>query len=154
VAFMLINREQMRNRLYRLWGRPNLTSTTKALDEAAQRISRYLLAQLAINASYGIVIALGLSFIGIPYAAVWGIMAGALRYLPYIGPWVGAFFPVTMAFAVFPTWTPMLMVLGLILAVELIISNVIEPVLYGRSIGVSEVALLVAAAFWTWLWGP
>src|SRR5262249_12004270 len=154
LVFMLINREEMRNRLVRLWGRANLTSTTKAFDEAGQRISRFLLMQFVINASFGLLVGVGLALIGVPYAPVWGLLAGTLRYLPYIGPWLGAFFPTAVSVAVLPGWAPALLVIGLFLGLELIISNFVEPVLYGRSIGVSEVALLIAAAFWTWLWGP
>jgi predicted PurR-regulated permease PerM len=154
LVFMLINREEMRNRLVRLWGRANLTSTTKAFDEAGQRISRFLLMQFVVNASFGLLVGVGLALIGVPYAPVWGLLAGTLRYLPYIGPWLGAFFPTAVSVAVLPGWTPAVLVIGLFLALELIISNVVEPTLYGRSIGVSEVALLIAAAFWTWLWGP
>jgi predicted PurR-regulated permease PerM len=154
LVFMLIQREDLRNRILRLWGDKNLTSTTKALDDAGRRISRFLLMQLFINASYGAVLALGLFVIGVPHALIWGILAATLRYIPYVGPVVGALLPLVVAVAALPTWTPFFVALGFITVLELVSNNFMEPWLYGRSIGVSEVALLVAAAFWTWLWGP
>src|SRR5262249_41757572 len=94
------------------------------------------------------------TLIGVPYPALWGFLGLCLRYIPYIGPWVACFFPFVMSIAVLPGWTPPLLVFALFLALELVISNVVEPWLYGQSVGVSEIALLIAAAFWTWLWGP
>ncbi len=154
VAFMLIKREDLRNRVIRLWGDGSVTSMTRALDDATIRISRFLLMQLLVNSSFGACVALGVWLIGVPYPALWGFLAACLRYLPYIGPWVGCFFPFVLSIAVLPGWTPPVLVFCLFLVLELVISNVIEPSLYGQSIGVSEVALLIAAAFWTWLWGP
>jgi predicted PurR-regulated permease PerM len=154
VAFMLIKREDLRNRLMRLWGHGSLTSMTRALDDATTRISRFLLMQLVVNAAFGAAVAVGLMLIGVPYAALWGFLGTCLRYVPYIGAWVAFAFPLVLSVAVLPGWTPPLEVFGLFLVLELFISNVVEPWLFGRSVGVSEVALLVAAAFWTWLWGP
>jgi predicted PurR-regulated permease PerM len=154
VAFMLIKREDLRNRVIRLWGHGGLTSMTRALDDATSRISRFLLRQLLINAGFGVSIAVGLYFIGVPYPALWGFLGTCLRYVPYIGAWVAAAFPLLLSIIVLPGWTPPIMVFGLFLVLELVISNIIEPLVYGQSIGVSEVALLIAAAFWTWLWGP
>jgi predicted PurR-regulated permease PerM len=154
VAFMLIKREDLRNRVIRLRGHGGLTSMTRALDDATSRISRFLLRQLLINAGFGVSVAVGLYFIGVPYPALWGFLGTCLRYVPYVGAWVAAAFPLVLSIAVLPGWTPPIMVFGLFLVLELVISNIIEPLVYGQSIGVSEVALLIAAAFWTWLWGP
>ncbi|HXG13443.1 MAG TPA: AI-2E family transporter [Gemmataceae bacterium] len=154
VIFMLVQREDLRNRLIRLFGHGHLTVTTKALDEAGQRISRYLLMQLIINSTFGLAIGVGLFFIGVPYALLWGFLAAVLRYIPYVGPWVAALLALAMTLITFEGWTPLLVVLGLFLVCELISNMVMEPLLYGQSIGVSEAALLVAVAFWTWVWGP
>lgn len=154
VIFMLIQREDLRNRLIRLWGNGNLTIMTQALDDAGQRISRFLLMQLITNASFALVFGLGLFVIGVPYAFVWGLLGGLLRYIPYVGPWLAAFFPIALSFAVLPGWLPVLSVIGLLVVLELVISNVVEPRLYGHTVGVSAVALLLAATFWAWLWGP
>jgi predicted PurR-regulated permease PerM len=154
VIFMLIRREDLRNRVIRLSGEGSVTSMTKALDDAAHRISRFLLMQLVINGSFGVAVAAGLAIIGVPYPLVWGLLAGALRYLPYIGTWVGAALPLLVALLLMHGWAPVLEVLGLFVVLELLTANLVEPWLFGRSIGVSEVALLVAAAFWAWLWGP
>jgi predicted PurR-regulated permease PerM len=154
VIFILLNREDLRNRFIRLSGTKSLTSTTKALDDAEQRISRYLVAQLIINASYGFTVAVGLAVIGIPYAMLWGFLTAVLRYIPYIGPWLGAAFPIVMAVAVFEEWMPLVWVVLLFVALELFSNNVMETWLYGRSIGVSNIAVLVTAVFWTWIWGP
>jgi predicted PurR-regulated permease PerM/CheY-like chemotaxis protein len=152
--FMLAKREDLRDRLIRLFGRGHLTATTRALDEAGQRISRYLLMLVMVNAAYGTVLSIGLFFIGVPFALLWGFLAAALRFIPYIGAWIGAAFPIALSIATAPGWLQPVLVFALILALELFVSNVVEPILYGRSMGVSEVALLVSAAFWAWLWGP
>lgn len=154
VVFMLIQREELRNRLIRLWKNGGLSRMTRALDDAGRRISRFLLMQLLVNGSFGLVVTIGLAAIGVPYAALWGFLGAVLRYIPYIGAWIAAGFPIILSIAVFPGWTQPLLVIVLYLVLEVFISNVIEPRAYGRSIGVSEVALLLAAAFWTWLWGP
>lgn len=154
LIFMLLKREDLRNRLIRLVGDGRLTATTKALDDASQRVSRYLLMQLIVNSTFGLTLALGLLAIGVPYALLWGFLGFVLRYLPYIGPWIAASGPILLSLAVFPGWVQPLLVVGLVSVVELLTSNVIEPRLYGRSIGVSETALLVAAAFCAFLWGP
>ena len=154
VIFMLIQREDLRNRLIRLWGNGNLTVMTQALDDAGRRISRFLLMQLATNSVFALVLGVGLFFIGVPYAFVWGLLGGLFRYVPYLGPFLAAICPVVLSFAVLPGWLPVVSVIGLFVILELIISNFVEPRLYGRSIGVSAVALLLAATFWAWLWGP
>ncbi len=153
--FMLVKSEDLRNRFIRLAGRGQVTTTTtKAVDEAGQRVSRYLFMQLIVNAAYGLALALGLFLVGIDHALLWGPLAAALRYVPYIGAWIAAALLVVLSLALFPGWLQPLLVLGVIVALEMVTSNVVEPWLYGHSLGVSEVALLVAAAFWAYLWGP
>ena len=154
VVFMLIERHEMRNRLLRLMGYGRLALTTRALDDAAQRISRYLMMQSAINASFGLAVGLGLLVIGLPYALLWASLAGLLRFIPYVGMWMAVSLPVALSLAVFPSWTQPLLVIALFVILEPLIFFVLEPLLYGHSAGVSQVALLVAVAFWTWLWGP
>jgi predicted PurR-regulated permease PerM len=154
VIFMLLKPSDLRNRLIRLAGYSQLTTATKALDDAGQRISRYLLMQGIVNGSFGLAVGFGIFLIGVPYAILWGFLAAVLRFIPYVGPVVAAFFPSALSLAVFPGWGQPIMVISLMLALELASSMVMEPFLYGKSAGVSEVALLVAVAFWTWLWGP
>jgi predicted PurR-regulated permease PerM len=153
VIFMLIQYADLRSRLIRLAGYGHSTIATKALDEAGQRISRYLLMQAIINGSFGLAVGVGIFLIGVPYAILWGFLAAVLRFIPYIGPVVSAVFPSALSLAVFPGWGQPIMVISLILVLELASNMVMEPLLYGQSAGVSEVALLVAVAFWTWLWG-
>lgn len=152
--FLLVDREDMRNRLIQLTGRGQITQTTKALDDAARRISRFLIVQLCINVAYGILLAIGLYFLGVKYALLWGVLAAVLRYVPYVGGSIAVAFPVTLALAQFPSWWQASIIVGLVLVMEIIINNFVEPRLYGQSIGVSSVALIVAATFWTFLWGP
>jgi predicted PurR-regulated permease PerM len=154
VIFMLVQREDLRNRLIRLVGYGRLTVTTRALEEAGQRISRYLLMQTIINSSFGLAVGLALYLIGLPYAILWGFLAALLRFIPYIGPFAAAIMPSALSLAVFQGWLWPLVVIGLFLALELFNNMVLEPLLYGESAGVSGVGLLVAIAFWTWLWGP
>ena len=153
VIFMLIEQHEIRNRFIRLTGHGRLASVTRGLDEAAERISRYLIAQTMINAAYGTAIGLGLFFVGVPYAVTWGFLAFALRFIPYLGPFMAAVGPIVLSLAVFDNWQRPLATMGLFLTVELLTYMFVEPYLYGQSIGVSQVALLVALAFWTWLWG-
>ena len=154
VPFMLLERQEMRNRIIRLIGYSKLAITTKALDEAGDRVSRYLLMQTIINTTFGGAVAIGLLVIGVPYALLFGFIAAVLRFIPYVGPWVGALFPITLSLAVFPGWAKPLIVIALFIVLELFSNMVMETLLYANSAGVSEVALLVAVAFWTWLWGP
>jgi len=153
VIFMLIGREDLRDRIIHLVGRGRLHVTTQALDDAGSRVSRYLLAQLIVNVTYGIPIGIGLYFIGIPNAILWGLFATILRFVPYIGPWLAASFPAFLSLAVGPTWTAPLETLALFVVVELISNNVVEPWLYGASTGLSPMAVIVSAVFWTWIWG-
>jgi predicted PurR-regulated permease PerM len=154
VIFMLIQREDLRNRLIRLIGYGRLTTTTRALEEASQRISRYLLMQSIINVSFGITVGMALWLIGLPYALLWGFLAAMLRFIPYVGPWAAAIMPSALSIIVFEGWMGTVLVVGVFLILELVNNMILEPLLYGESAGVSEVGLLVAIAFWTWLWGP
>lgn len=154
VIFMLLRKRELRNRIIVLFGYNSMPTTTRALDEAAERISRYLLMQSIINGSYGFAVGVALYFLGLPYALLWGFLAAVLRFIPYIGPWLGAAMPILLSLAVFPGWLHPFLVLGMILMFELISNMLMEPVLYGQTVGVSEVALIIAVAFWTWLWGP
>jgi predicted PurR-regulated permease PerM len=154
VIFMLIQREDLRNRLIRLVGYGRLTTTTRALEEASQRISRYLLMQSIINVSFGVTVAISLWLIGLPYALLWGFLAAMLRFIPYVGPWAAAIMPSTLSMIVFEGWMGTALVVAVFVGLELVNNMILEPLLYGESAGVSEVGLLVAVAFWTWLWGP
>jgi len=154
VIFMLIRREDLRDRVISVFGRGRLTVTTKALDEAGERISRYLFMQLTINGGFGVLFGAGLMLIGLPYALTWGFFAAVLRYIPYLGAWLAALLPLGLSVLISESWTPPLLVVGLFVALELVTSMVLEPWLYGRRVGISETATLVMVAFWTWLWGP
>lgn len=153
-AFMLLKREDLRSRVIRLVGQGRISATTKALDDAGTRVRRYLLMQLVVNVTYGIPLAIGLYIIGVPNAALWGALAAILRFVPYIGPWIAAIFPILLSLAVSPTWVMPMQTMGLFIVLELISNNVLEPWLYGASTGVSSIALIVSAVFWTWMWGP
>ena len=154
VVFFLLQRQDLRDRFIRLAGARDLRRTTQALDDAARRLSRYLLIQTGINAGLGVLVGIGLWFIGVPNPALWGILTMLLRFVPYIGPVIAASFPAALAVAVDPGWSMLLWVVGLFVVAEGITSQVIEPWLYGHSTGLSGVAVVVAAAFWTLLWGP
>jgi predicted PurR-regulated permease PerM len=154
VIFILLQREDLRNRLIRLAGSHDLQRTTAALDDAARRLSRLFLIQLLLNGSFGLVIGSGLWLIGIPSAILWGILAAVLRFVPYIGAAIAAAFPLTLAVAVDPTWSMLLWTLALFLVVEPIVGHVVEPMVYGHSTGLSPVAVVASATFWTALWGP
>jgi predicted PurR-regulated permease PerM len=154
VIFMLIEQRDLRNRLIRLTGHGRLTVTTRALGDANNRITRYVLVQTMINLGYGGAIGLGLYVIGLPYVVLWGFLAFALRFVPYIGTVMGALAPIALSLAVFPGWPRPLLTVGLFLVVETLTYVVVEPLLYRQALGLSQTALLVAIAFWTWLWGP
>jgi predicted PurR-regulated permease PerM len=154
VIFILLQREDLRNRVIRLAGSADLQRTTAALDDAAGRLSRLFLTQLLLNGTFGLVIGIGLWLIGIPSAALWGILAGVLRFVPYIGAAIAAAFPLALAVAVDPSWSMLLWTLALFLVVEPILGHVIEPMVYGHSTGLSPVAVVASATFWTALWGP
>jgi len=154
VIFMLLKREDLRDRLIRLAGARDLPRTTQALDDAAQRVGHYLLMQLVVNVTYGIPIGMGLWLIGVPNPILWGMLAIVLRFVPYIGPIIAAAFPLALAIAVDPSWTTLLWTAALFIVIEIISNNAIEPWVYGVSTGLSPVAIIAAAIFWTWLWGP
>ncbi len=157
-VFMLLKREDLRNRMIRLLGSGKVTTTTKAVDDASQRISRYLFSQLMVNSAFGAIITVGLFILGVKYCLLWGFIATLMRYVPYIGTWVGLIPPVLFSFATAPDWGggwgQPVAVLVLFIGLETFCNNVVEPTLYGKSMGLSEVAQLVAAAFWAFLWGP
>lgn len=153
VPFMLLGRQELRNRMVRLFGFRRLALATRALDEANARVSRYLLSQTAINATFGVLAAIGLFLLGVPYALLFGLLGGALRFIPYVGPWIGALLPIAVSLAIFPGWTRPLLLIAFWLVLELFTNMVLETVFWARSAGVSHVGLLLAVGFWTWLWG-
>ncbi|KAA6459220.1 AI-2E family transporter [Acidobacteria bacterium AB60] len=152
--FVLLQREDLRNRLIRLSGDRNLTMITQAMHDASRRISRYFSLQLSVNVVYGLTFAAALYFIGLPHALLFGTLAGLCRFIPYIGPPVAALMPTVLSLAVFPGWSRGLLILGIFAILEVITANYVEPRIYGRHTGLSALAILVAAAFWTLLWGP
>lgn len=152
--FILLNREDMLNRVLKLGGQHRASVTSKAVAEAGNRVSRFLVVQFIVNSTFGLLLAGCLFILGVNYALLWGFLTAVLRYLPYIGPWLAAIFPLTLSLAQFDGWWQPVVILSFYLTLEIIISNVVEPYLYGQSIGVSEVALLISAAFWAWMWGP
>jgi predicted PurR-regulated permease PerM len=154
VIFILLQREDLRNRLIRLAGSRDLQRTTAALDDAARRLSRLFLFQLLLNGSFGVAIGVGLWLIGIPSAILWGILAAVLRFVPYIGAVIAAAFPLALAVAVDPGWSMLVWTLTLFLVVEPVVGHVVEPMVYGHSTGLSPVAVVASATFWTALWGP
>ncbi len=154
VIFMLLKREDLRGRMIRLIGQGRISATTRAMDDAGSRVARYLTMQLLVNVSFGSCIAIGLYFIGVPNAALWGAFAAMMRFVPYVGVWIAAAVPVLISFAVSTSWLSPLLTLGLFVVLELINFNALEPWLYGSRTGVSSIALIIAAVFWTWLWGP
>ena len=154
VIFMLLERRDLRDRLLGLFGHGRLALTTKAIDEAGTRVSRQLLMQSLVNAIYGIAAGVGLYFLGVPYPLLWASLGAALRFIPYVGPVLGAGAPILVALAALEGWTRPLEVIALFVVLELFTNLVLETVLYAGAAGVSQVALLVSVAFWTWLWGP
>jgi GAF domain-containing protein len=154
VIFMLLKREDLRGRLIRLVGQGRISTTTRAMEDAGRRVSRYLSTQFLVNTCYGVCVAVGLQFIGVPNAVLWGVLAGVLRFIPYVGPWAGALLPVLLSFAISSSWFTPLITIALFIVLEAIVSNFVEPWLYGANTGVSPIALIISAVFWTWLWGP
>jgi predicted PurR-regulated permease PerM len=152
--FILLQREDLRDRLIRLFGSSDLHRTTVAMNDAARRLSNYFLTQFAINAMFGLIIGTGLFFIGVPSPLLWGVLAMLLRFLPYIGAPLSALLPITLAAAVDPGWSMVVWTAALYAVVEAIMGQAVEPLLYGRSTGLSPFSVVVAATFWTWLWGP
>jgi predicted PurR-regulated permease PerM len=154
VIFILLYREDLRDRLIRLAGARDLHRTVAAMDDAAYRLSRFFLAQAALNASFGVFIAAALWLIGVPNAVLWGIIAGLMRFVPFVGSFVAVVGPLVLAVAVDPGWTMPLLVATLFLVGELSMGQVFEPLIFGHSTGLSPIAVIAAATFWTWLWGP
>ncbi|MCP1550499.1 MULTISPECIES: AI-2E family transporter [Methylorubrum] len=154
LLFILMQREDLRDRLIRLAGSSDLHRTTVAMDDAARRLSRYFLGQLALNSAFGLVIGVGLWIIGVPSPVLWGIFALVMRFVPYIGAFLSAVLPIALAAAVDPGWSMVLATFLLFVIVEPIVGQIIEPLVYGHSTGVSPFSVLVSALFWTWLWGP
>jgi predicted PurR-regulated permease PerM len=152
--YLLIEHNDLRNRLFRLVGLQQLNLMTQALNDATQRVSRYLMLQLLVNACFGALFGTGLYLIGLPYAALWGAVAAILRLVPYVGSLVAAALPLVLSLAVFDSWAPMLAVFLLFAILELVTGNFVEPWLYGIHTGVSSLALLLATVFWAALWGP
>ena len=153
-VFILLQQEDLRDRLIRLFGSGDLHRTTEALDDAGYRLSRYFLAQLGLNAAFGCVIGVGLYLIGIPSPVLWGVLGGLLRFVPYVGAPLAAALPLALAAAVSPGWSLLGWTAGLFVVVEGFTGQVAEPLLYGHSTGLSPFSVVVAATFWTWLWGP
>jgi predicted PurR-regulated permease PerM len=154
VIFFLIKREDLRDRFIRLIGRGHVTLTTRALDEAGHRIGRFLAQQSAINGSFGLAVTAGLLGIGIPYAPLWGFVAAVLRFVPFVGTLFAMVVPAALAFAQFPGWWQLIATLGLFLGLDVLVAYVVEPIFIGAKTGVSPIAMLVSAIFWSWLWGP
>jgi predicted PurR-regulated permease PerM len=154
VVFMLIQREELRNRLLQLIGQGRLIHTTRAFEEAATSLSRFLLMQFVVNAGVGLILGIGLFLLGMPYPLLWGILSATLRFVPYVGTCLAIGLILVFSVAVTPTWTLPLLVLGFVVVLELSTAYIVEPLLFGHSTGVSPIALVVAAAFWAWLWGP
>ena len=154
VIFMLLQREDLRGRLLRLAGASRLAANTKMVDEAGKLVSSYLLRQCLVNLGFGVGLGVGVYFIGLPYSVLWGFLGAVCRFVPYAGPVLGAGAPMLVSLAVFDGWTAPLLVAGVVCLLEIINNAALEPILYGRTTGISPVALLIMVAFWTWLWGP
>jgi predicted PurR-regulated permease PerM len=154
VVFVLLQREDLRNRLVRLAGSADIQRTTAALDDAGKRLSKLFLTQIAFNAIFGLAIGLGLELIGVPSAPLWGLIAMIMRFVPYIGALISAVFPLILAAAVGSGWQMLILTAALFAVLELLAGQVIEPLIFGHSSGLSPVAIVLSASFWTWLWGP
>jgi predicted PurR-regulated permease PerM/methylmalonyl-CoA mutase cobalamin-binding subunit len=152
-VFMLIQREDLRDRLLRLSGGSDLSLTSQAMNDAAERVSRYLLTTTFLNAIHGVVIGTGLWLIGLPTAFLFGLLSMLLRFIPYVGPWLAASLPIALSVALLEGWSPVLLTVTLFVAAELVSNNVLEPWLYGQSTGLSPFGVILAAVFWSWLWG-
>ncbi|HET7411085.1 MAG TPA: AI-2E family transporter, partial [Pararhizobium sp.] len=151
--FALLQKEDLRNRAIRLFGSSDLEGSTAAIDDAGRRLSRYFLTQLGINTSFGVIVTVGLYFIGVPSPVLWGILGALLRFIPYIGSYIAAALPIVLAAAVEPGWTMAIWTAILYVVVEVTVGQAVEPMVYGSSTGISPLAVVVAAIFWTWIWG-
>lgn len=154
VMFMLSQREDLRDRFIRLIGAANVTMTTRLMDEAAQRVSRFIVAQVLLNVAFGLIVTAGLYWIGVPYAALWGGLTAVLRFVPFVGTLLSSLMPALLAFAIFPGWAETLQTLALYVALDLTFAYFVEPIVFGQRTGVSSFALLISALFWIWVWGP
>jgi predicted PurR-regulated permease PerM len=154
VIFFLLQRQDLRDRLIRLAGSHDLQRTTDAINDGAYRLSRYFLAQTSLNVLFGVLVGIGLTFIGVPNPVLFGILAMLLRFVPYLGAFIAATLPIALAIAVDPSWSMALLTTALFVVLEPLIGQIIEPLVYGHSTGLTPVAIIIAAAFWTWLWGP
>ena len=153
VLFMLMGREGLSDRIIGLFGHHHVSLTTRTMQEIGERISRYLATFAMVNSGFGLVIGVGLGMIGVPFAALWGCLAAMLRFIPYVGTAVACVLPLSFSFAFFPGWVQLLEIVALFAVVEAALTSFLEPVIYGKTTGISAFALLVAAMFWTWLWG-
>lgn len=154
LVFFLMDREGLRDRIVLLAGKTRLTVTSKALEDATNRVSRYIGMVAMVNGGFGLMLTAGLFLLGVPYAVLWGCLAALLRFIPYLGPWIGAVFPIVMSLAMSDGWGQPMAVFGFVLVLELFTNNVVEPLAFGHSTGVAPAALLISAAFWLFLWGP
>jgi predicted PurR-regulated permease PerM len=154
LIFLLLQREDLRDRLIRLMGARDLHLTTVAMDDATQRVTRYLRSYALLNSGHGLVVGIGLWSFGLPAAFLFGLLSALLRFVPYLGPWVAAILPVALSFVVFDGWVTTLGIVGFLVAVELVSNNAVEPWLYGSRVGLSPFAVILSAVFWAWLWGP
>jgi predicted PurR-regulated permease PerM len=152
--FMLMRREDLRNRFIRLIGHQHLHAVTRAIDDATSRVSTYFRAQFVVNASYGLIVGISLHFIGVPHALLWGVLAALMRFLPYVGFLIASVLPVLLSIAIFDGWARPILTFMVYALLEVIVANLVEPLLYGAQTGISSLAILVAAVFWTVLWGP
>jgi predicted PurR-regulated permease PerM len=154
LVFVLLEHEAVRDRFIRIAGGADIRATTLALNDAGQRLSRFFVSQFLVNLGVGITVAIGLAVVGLPHALLWGALAGVLRFVPYVGVWIAALFAAVLAAAVDPGWTLSIATLGLFVVVELVAGQLVEPQLYGHTTGLSPLSVVVAAIFWSWLWGP
>ena len=153
-VFLLVEESDLRNRVFRLAGLHRLNLTTKALEDATRRVSRYLMLQFLVNAGFGILFGIGLYLLEIPYAALWGTVAALLRIIPYVGSAAAGLLPLLLSLAVFDGWIKPALVFALFAGLEMVIANFLEPWLYGSHLGISSLALLLTTVFWATLWGP
>ncbi len=154
VVLMLVNKEDIRGRIIKLIGQNRISSTTSAMNEASERVSSYLYRLFIVNIAFGIVVAIGLSMIGITNAILWGCLAAVLRFIPYIGPWIAAIIPIGLSFIISDTWMTPALTISFFIGLDLVTAYILEPYYYGAGTGISSFALIVAAIFWTWFWGP
>jgi hypothetical protein len=154
MAYLLMQREDVRDRFLRLAGLQDIHRTTRAMADATERVGRYLLMQMLLNGLFGLGMGVGLMLIGVPNAPLWGVLAFVLRFIPFLGAWIAVSLPLVVAIATGVGWTEPVLVLLLFALVDGVVTHVLEPMIYGRTTGISPLALLVSSALWTVLWGP